>query len=101
MIALGHKGTLQRLLEPPTLIKHYFVNIEPYQGKGSGLGYNNYLANSICNNLFFFVPDTLLDGTIHEPTYNWMGYAESDDLLQYRTLYITGGNVTQIREKRV
>ena len=104
VIALGHKGNLVRdfleLTYPDKTF--YFVNIEPYQGKGSGLGYTLLSCKQYLQQPFVFLScDTLLDGNIHEPTYNWMGYAERDDLLQYRTLYITGDNVTQICEKGV
>ena len=84
MIALGHKGNLVRdfleLTYPDKTF--YFVNIEPYQGKGSGLGYTLLSCKQYLQQPFVFLScDTLLDGTIHEPTYNWMGYAERDDLL--------------------
>ena len=78
VIALGHKGKLVRefleLAYPDRVF--YFVNIDPYEGNGSGLGYSLLSCKKYLQEPFIFTScDTLVNESIPGPDYNWMGYS--------------------------
>lgn len=92
VIALGHKGHLVRdfieLTYPDRIF--YFSEVLPFEGKGSGLGLSLLKCKEHLQQPFIFIScDTLIKGEIKAPDHNWMGYAEVEDLSQYRTLSIT------------
>jgi hypothetical protein len=104
VIALGHKGELVRdfleLAYPDRTF--FFTNVDPYEGEGSGLGLSLLACEQYLQQPFVFIScDTLVKGAIPEPNHNWMGYAQRDDLVQYRTLNVVSGNVSEICEKGV
>jgi choline kinase len=102
VIALGHKGNLVRnFLELVYPEKTFFYsNVDPYEGPGSGLGLSLLSCKQYLQLPFVFIScDTLIKNKIPEPNQNWMGYAELNDLTQYRTLQIDGGKVVNILEK--
>ena len=49
----------------------------------------------------FLSCDTLFKGYIPEPDHNWIGYAESKKLLNYRTLEINENILVDIYEKGI
>ena len=91
VIALGYKGQLVRdflLLAYPKRTFH-FVNVNPYEGKGSGLGYSLLCCKKYLQEPFVFIScDTLVKEPISKPEYDWMGFSTSIDLFSYRTLQI-------------
>ena len=102
VIALGYKGHLVRefleLAYPDR--RFFFVAVEPFEGAGSGLGLSLLACKTYLEQPFVFVScDTLVKGDIPEPSKNWMGYAEVDDIAEYRTLAVEYGHVTRIIEK--
>ena len=102
VIALGHKGKLVRefleLAYPDRVF--YFVNIDPYEGNGSGLGYSLLSCKKYLQEPFIFTScDTLVNESIPSPDYNWMGYSNIKDLSEFRTLKINKQNIVQIHEK--
>jgi len=104
VIALGYKGELVRdfleLAYPDSTF--FFVDVDPYEGEGSGLGLSLLSCEQYLQQPFVFLScDTLVKGEIPEPSYNWMGVARRNDLSQYRTLNIVNGNVSEICEKGV
>ncbi len=104
VIALGHKGDLVRdFLELSYPNRNFFfVDVDPYEGSESGLGLSLLACEQYLQQPFVFIScDTLVKGDIHEPNHNWMGYAQVDNLLQYRTLRIDDSNVSEICEKGV
>ena len=78
IIALGYKGFLVRqfleLAYPDRIF--YYVNVNPYQGKGSGLGYSLLSCKKYLQEPFIFTScDTIVKGSIPSPNYNWLGYS--------------------------
>ena len=102
VIALGYKGQLVRdflALAYPKRTFH-FVNVNPYEGKGSGLGYSLLCCKKYLQEPFVFIScDTLVKEPISKPKYDWMGFSTSIDLFSYRTLQVKKNNVVQIHEK--
>ena len=104
VIALGHKGELVRnfleLAYPDRTF--FFANVDPYKGKGSGLGLSLLACEQYLQEPFVFLScDTLVKELIPEPDHDWMGFSQIEDLAQYRTLNVVNGNVAEICEKGV
>jgi len=102
VVALGYKGNLVRdyleLAYPEK--KFTFVDIDKYEGDGSGLGYTLLKCKEHLQQPFIFHScDTLVHEITPEPTENWMGYAQFKDLEQYRTIKVILGGVEKIVEK--
>ena len=102
VIALGHKGELVRnfleLAYPDRTF--FFANVDPYKGKGSGLGLSLLACEQYLQEPFVFLScDTLVKELIPEPDHDWMGFSQIEDLAQYRTLKVVNGNVAEICEK--
>ena len=102
VIALGHKGNLVKdfleLSYPNRTF--YFVNVKPYEGKGSGLGYSLLCCKKYLQEPFIFIScDTLVKEPIPSPRLNWIGYAIKKKLFLYRTLQVKQNKVIQIYEK--
>ena len=104
VIALGYKGDLVKdflELSYPNRTFH-FVNVKPYRGKGSGLGYTLLSCKKYLQEPFVFIScDTLVKEPIPNPKFNWMGYAIKKKLFSYRTLQIKENKITQISEKNI
>ena len=104
VIALGYKGDLVRefleLAYPNR--KFDYVKVELFEGEGSGLGLSLLACEQFLQEPFVFSScDTLIDGVIPPPDMNWMGYADLDNPIQYRTLEIEGDLVVQIADKNL
>jgi len=104
VIALGYKGDLVKdflkLIYPNRTF--HFVNVKPYRGKGSGLGYSLLCCKKYLQEPFVFIScDTLVREPIPNPKFNWMGYAIKKKIFSYRTLQIKENKITQINEKNI
>lgn len=104
VIALGYKGNLVReflgLAYPDRHID--YAQVAPYEGDGSGLGLTLLACKPFLQEPFIFIScDTLVDELIPPPKKNWMGFAELQDLEQYRTLELANDQVIDICEKGV
>jgi len=103
VIPVGYKGELIKefvsLAYPQRSIQ--FVDVLLYEGEGSGLGLTIQTCKEHLQCPFIFCScDTLVNETIPEPSANWMGYDDRDNLEQYRTINISKeGAVTSIDEK--
>ncbi len=102
VIALGYKGDLVKdfleLCYPKRTF--HFVNVDPYEGKGSGLGYSLLCCKKYLQEPFVFIScDTLVKEPIPNPKFNWMGYAKKKNIFSYRTLQIKKNKIIQINEK--
>ena len=99
VIALGYKGNLVKdflqLCYPDRTF--HFVNVDPYEGKGSGLGYSLLCCKKYLQEPFVFIScDTLVKEPIPNPKFNWMGYASKKKKFSYRTLQIKENKIIQI-----
>jgi len=102
VLALGHKGKLVReFLELAYSDRtFYFVDVQPFEGSGSGLGWSLLVCKEFLQQPFIFIScDTLVKEAIPTPDVNWMAYAEVADLQPYRSLAIDGKRVVAIPEK--
>lgn len=102
VIALGHKGKLVRefltLAYPDRIFQ--FVEVEPFEGPGSGLGLTVLKCANLLREPFIFSScDTLTRSHIPQPDHNWMAYGRSVDLAPYRTVAVSAGKVDAILEK--
>ncbi|MBF0544795.1 MAG: phosphotransferase [Candidatus Riflebacteria bacterium] len=103
VIALGFKGNLVRefleIAYPQR--KFFFVEIEPFEGPGSGLGLSILACKEFLQQPFVFIScDTLVKESIPNLDHNWMGFADLPDFEEYRTLEIESGKVKEICEKK-
>lgn len=104
VIALGHKGDLIRefvqLAYPER--QFFFAEVNPFEGTGSGLGLSILSCKQYLQQPFIFIScDTLVRGDIPAPDHNWMGYAEIEDLDEYRTIQVEDAQVKAICEKGI
>jgi len=102
VLALGYKGNLVKdflLLAYPKLVFH-FINVNPYEGKGSGLGYSILCCKKYLQEPFVFIScDTLVKEPIPSPEFNWMGFATKKKMFLYRSLQVKKNKIIQINEK--
>ena len=102
VVVLGHKGNLVKeflsLAYPDR--KFFFAEVNPFEGTGSGLGLSVLACKEYLQQPFVFIScDTLVSEPIPALDQNWMGYAELDNIEQYRTLEVKSGQVRAINEK--
>ena len=102
VVALGHKKELIRdFLELAYPERSFvFVEVDPFEGPSSGLGYSLLQCQPHLQCPFVFCScDTLVSEPIPAPVYNWMGYSSREDPAVYRSIRISDGRVTEICEK--
>lgn len=102
VIAVGYKGELVK--EFISLAcegkKITTVDVFPYEGEGSGLGYSINCCKEYLQKPFIFCScDTLVTEKIPDLTGNWMGWDDRDNKEQYRTISIENETVSTINEK--
>lgn len=80
--------------------KFTFVDIDLYEGEGSGLGYTIMQSEKELQCPFIFSSnDTIVLEDIKPPVHNWMGQAQTEDNSQYRTIRTQKRNVVEICAK--
>lgn len=80
--------------------KFIFVDIDLYEGEGSGLGYTVMQCEKYLQCPFIFSSnDTIVLEDIKEPSHNWMGQAQTEDNSQYRTIRTHKRDVVEICAK--
>ena len=102
VIALGYKGHLVReFIEMAYPERNfYFTEVDPYVGKGSGLGHSLLSCEHYLQEPFVFIScDTLVKEKIPSPDVNWMGYSRAKNINQYRCLNIQNKRVNSLLEK--
>lgn len=103
VIAVGYKGEIvKEFVSLACADRHItIVDIYPYEGEGSGLGFSINCCREYLQKPFVFCScDTLVIEKIPELDHNWMGWDERDSKEQYRTISIDGADhVTAINEK--
>lgn len=110
VILLGYKGSYVRQVVDALHgdRKITYVEVDKFEGPGSGLGYSLLCAEKVLQCPFIFVAnDTIVptdDIDIDPALDNWIGYYKNDgtyDLPQYRTLEIVNGRAATINPKGV
>lgn len=102
VIALGYKGDqIKSFLEEKYPERNFtFINIDNFDGPGSGLGYTMLSCKDHLQCPFIFISnDTILVEDIHEPNKNYIGYASERDVTQFRSIRLEGDRVTELCEK--
>jgi NDP-sugar pyrophosphorylase family protein len=67
--------------------KFSFVEVFPFEGEGSGLGYTLLQCKDLLQIPFIFCSnDTIVTDEIPLPDQNWMGYADITETEQYRSI---------------
>jgi choline kinase/thiamine kinase-like enzyme len=103
VVAVGHHGNLVKeyLSHAHPHRKFIFVEVDPYEGPGSGPGLSLCLCKEFLQCPFIFIScDTLVDDVIPPPDENWMGHSGEIVLNgQYRSILASDGVVLKILEK--
>ncbi len=80
--------------------KFNFIDIDLFEGDGSGLGYSILKCKDHLQCPFIFTSnDTIVLEKIPEPKKNWMGYSDVDEIVNYRSLEIRNDYVVNIHGK--
>jgi len=80
--------------------KFTFVDVDLFEGEGSGLGYSILQCAKHLQLPFIFTSnDTIVLEQIKPPINNWMGYSQTEDNSQYRSLRIEKRKVIEICSK--
>jgi dTDP-glucose pyrophosphorylase len=102
VIALGYKGDLlkQFLLCAYPDRTLTFVDVDKFEGEGSGLGYTILQCKKFLQCPFVFCAnDTIILEDVPEPTENWIGISYITDTTNYRTVSLKDDNVMSLNEK--
>lgn len=102
VIPLGFKGeSIKDFLEIAYPNRKFiFVQVDLFEGPGSGLGLSLLKCRKFLNCPFVFIPnDSVVDDAIPSPTHNWMGYSKSHNTDQYRSLKISNGHIEDVLAK--
>lgn len=103
VIAVGYKGDIvKEFISLACADKNIkIVDVFPYEGEGSGLGYTISCCKEYLQKPFVFCScDTLVIESIPSLDHNWMGWDERDSKEQYRTLSLGDSDkVVSINEK--
>lgn len=77
-----------------------FVDVDLFEGNGSGLGYTIMQCEKELQCPFIFTSnDTIVLEDVKPPNHNWMGQAQTEDNSQYRTIRAEKRNVAEICTK--
>tara|TARA_A100001388_G_scaffold101477_1_gene73945 strand:+ start:7843 stop:9411 length:1569 start_codon:yes stop_codon:yes gene_type:complete len=80
--------------------KFTFVDVDLYDGAGSGLGYSLLKCRDKLQCPFIFIPnDSIVDEEIPAPDSNWMGFSLTHASSEYRSLKISKKEVKDILAK--
>jgi len=102
VIALGYKGDLlkQYLSCAYTDRTFTFVEVDKFEGEGSGLGYSILCCKEFVQCPFVFCAnDTIVLEDVPEPTEDWIGISYLTHIAEYRTVSLKNDNVVSLNEK--
>ena len=102
VITVGYFGNLVRefieMAYPQQNIE--FVEVSPFKGKGSSLGYSMLCAKSHLQQPFIYhACDTLVEQKIPEPDTNWVGGYKGTDSTQYASYKVQKDGIRAYNEK--
>jgi len=102
IVAVGHKSDILKqycLAAHPTR-KFTFVDVDPYEGPGSGPGRSIECCRELLQRPFYLsTVDCLVDDDWPELDRDWLGVAEVDDPSQYSTVDTFAGTISHLRNK--
>jgi choline kinase len=104
VIPIGYKGNLVKeflqLAYPNRSFE--FIDVSPYEGKGSGLGLSLLKCEGYLQEPFIFLScDTLFIEKVPILKKNWVGYSNSKMSSSYRSIKIVNERVAALNEKEV
>jgi len=104
VIVLGYRGNLVReyIQHAHPTLEVEFVEVDVFDGPGSGLGRSILAARERLQTPFIFVScDTLVTNELAPPSENWLGYSRKlERQADYRTVRVgTNGLVSEIEDK--
>ena len=102
VIAIGYlSATVKDYLELAHPNNNFtFVDIEPYQGEGSGPGYSLVQCEPLLQEPFYlFSCDTVVLDDIPDEPGDWIGVAKTDDPTSYCTVSSRNGSVIALHDK--
>ncbi len=102
IIAVGYKkGSLIKYLEIAYPNRHLtFVNVDPFEGEGSGPGYSLYCCRKYLNCPFIHIGgDTLVKEKIPFPNNNWLGIALVNDTQRFCSTKIENEKIVKLDDK--
>ena len=102
VIPLGYKGeSIKDFLNIAYPRRKFtFVEVDLFEGPGSGLGYSLLKCREFLNCPFIFIPnDSIVDDEIPLPSENWMGFSKSHTSDEYRSLKINNGHIEDVLAK--
>lgn len=77
------------------------VEIDKFDGDGSGLGYTILQCQKHIDRPFVFITnDTLVLDEIPPPSFNWVGYGQTNNAANYRKLKICNGKCVALLDKK-
>lgn len=102
VVTLGYKGEFVReflSIAYPERIFEY-VEVSPFEGPGSSLGYSLLQAESLLQCPFIYqAVDTIVLDAIPPPDQNWVAGFATQNLTEYAELLASGSRLTRIEEK--
>ena len=107
IIGLGHLGRQVKDFLSTTYPERifYFVNIDNFDGSGSGPGHSLLCCKKILQEPFYYLPcDMLFDINLKNvPNGNWIGTkaVDTQDSEKYCNLLVKDGKVVQIKENNI
>jgi choline kinase len=80
--------------------KFRFVEIDLFEGEGSGLGYSILQCKEFLQCPFIFTSnDTIVVEDIPPPESNWMGFSDEEEITNYRSIEIKNNSIINIHGK--
>ena len=95
VIALGFQGNLLReyIELAHSDLNIQFVNVDCFEGPGSGLGFTLLCAEPLLRKPFIFCScDTLFTGSLPPDEINWIGWGSAINASNYRTAWFSPDN---------
>lgn len=104
IIAVGHqKSTVINYLECAHHNRNFkIVEVDNFDGSGSGPGYSLMQCKKYINKPFiFFASDTLVTEEIPYPSENWLGVSGVEETINYCTASIQNNSITSLEDKTI
>ncbi len=102
VIALGHKAPqirdFMKIAHPD--LKITFLDVNPFEGAGSGPGTSLAACQSFLQEPFYFTAcDTLIESKLPDSSQNWIGVSRVRDIEKWCSVETVGDKVTRLHYK--